>query len=118
MGASSVTGTGQGSAEAITTKGLFTSLNTPPVIMLVGYVESVGGIPVSPPTIGNTVEFETPMPAGPEGYIVLLTPIGATTAYIGELFTNDDENFSGFSFFTDDECTVMYAVIQVGIRQI
>lgn len=114
MAASSVTGTGVGSSNKVTTLEL-SKLANAPTIYIAGYVVSED-LPVSPPSIGNTVVFPNPLMGGTEDYIVMLTTQNSGYAYVNDMNENDDGNFIGFSFVTESEGTLMYTVIKTGLR--
>jgi hypothetical protein len=88
---------------------------------LTGYSEA-DNVSVSPPsspaTIGNTVVFPAPLTGGSENYVVLLTTQNSGYAYVNEFDEDGDGNFSGFSFITETEGTLMYLVASVGIRPV
>ena len=117
MGAQSATGTGLGACGKVTTKELSILANGPSVLIagVVAVSEALIS-PTSPPTSGNNVTFETPFEFGPDRYVVMLTPIGAEYAYVGNMFEDDDGKFSGFSVLASTDCDVMYVVYNRGVR--
>jgi len=124
MGASSVTGTGQGIANKPTLTDLGVA-SMGPQIYASGWAESTEaghGLPISPPGIGGTVTLIHPLPGLAEDYVVILTTINAGYAYIIDMDDddldddNEDDHFVGFSFLTEAEGDVMYVVTKVGIK--
>lgn len=116
MTASSVTGRGTGDSNKYTSKNLAILANGP-AIYVAGKVESED-LPVSPPSIGNEVVFPNPLAGGPDHYIVMLTTQNSGYAYVDEMNENDDGDFTGFTFVTEAEGTLMYLVVKVGVRPI
>ena len=114
MAASSVTGTGPGASNKLTTTEL-ASLANGPTICLTGYVESED-IATSPATIGNTIVFPQVLPGSSDDYVVLLTTLNGGYAYVTDMDENDDGDFIGFSFGTEAECSMMYLVAKAGIK--
>lgn len=116
MSASSVTGTGPGASDKVTTKELATAYNGP-TILIAGIAEGTGSLtPTSPPADISSVTFPNPLPGSADKYCVILTTVNGGLAYIAELFEDDDENFSGFSFLTEAECDTMYIVVKRGVK--
>lgn len=113
MGASSVTGTGPGASDKLTTNGLSILANGPSIIYT-GYVEVVSG-PTSPPIAIGEVLFPVPLPGGAANYVVLLTGINTGATYVAELI-EESFNFTGFIAIGEFEGTVMYLVANVGIK--
>lgn len=121
MGASSVTGvSGPGVAGKATTNELSQWANGPQ-ILIAGIVAS-SGVPSSPPSEGNTVTFQHPLPGLGEEHVVILTTLNGGAAYVTDMDDHDldgddeDDHFVGFSFMTEEECDVMYIVTKVGQR--
>lgn len=114
MGASSVTGTGVGASNKLTTTELATLANGPS-IYLTGYVESED-ISLSPPSTGNTIVFPKALEGSADEFVVMLTTLNGGYAYVTDTDEDDDGNFSGFSFATEAECSLMYLIAKVGIR--
>lgn len=114
MGASSVTGTGLGTSGKFTTTELAILANGPN-ILITGVVESEDNNS-SPPSSGNNIVFPEPLEGGAENYVVLLTTQNGGYAYISENDEDDDGNFTGFSFMTESECTLMYLVAKIGVK--
>ena len=120
MGATSVTGTGDGSVKIFTTKELADSdalLSSYPKVIFSGRVESTS-VPTSPPTEnGNSVVFPHVLVGDSTHYSIMLTTISGGYAYVVDTDeVEDDEDvlgsFSGFSFLTETDCTLMYIVVQ------
>lgn len=116
MGASSITGVGQGASNKLTTKEL-SILAKAPTIVVAGHAESDGGN-MSPPSYGNSVTFPNPLEGGTENYVVMLTTQNGGYAYVNEMNEDSDGNFTDFSFITESDCTLMYIVSKTGIRPI
>jgi hypothetical protein len=114
MGASSVTGTGIGSSNKATVKDLAILANGP-TIHFAGIVASED-IATSPPSTGNTVTFPYVLEGNADNYVIMLTTQNGGYAYVSNLHEDEDDNFSGFSFVTEVECDLMYAVINCGLR--
>lgn len=114
MSATSVTGKGLGSSNKPTVKDLAIAANGP-AIYFAGIIASADII-VSPPITGNTIVFPYPIPGGAENYVVILTTLNGGHAYVTDLDENSDGDFSGFSFATEAECDLMYAVISCGMK--
>lgn len=115
MAASSVTGTGKGDSNKLTTTGL-ALLENGPVICIVGTSESENGLlPLSPPSPGNSVIFPEPLPGDSDNYCVFLTSQNGGGAYTAELL-EEGGNFTGFSYVVESLCTVMYMVVRKGVR--
>lgn len=113
MPATSVTGKGKGAANKPTFDEMSTSTNGP-VIIFTGIVESTEGVS-SPPTEGsNTVNFPYPLEGGEDKYVVILTTINAGYVYVSDRDEDDDGKFTGFTFITETEGSVMYLVARVG----
>ena len=119
MGASSVTGVGQGACLNLTTKELAIVVNNGPQVVLCGRVstsEDVGDVSSPPVNSAAIVYFPKSLPGTPDDYAVILTPIGGQYAYVASLLQDDDDNFSGFSLATESEYDVFYMVVRQGIR--
>lgn len=121
MGASSVTGVGQGAADK-PTAGQLAALANGPTILITGITESVEEIASSPPAVGGTVIFPTPLPGLGEEHVVVLTTLNGGWSYVTDMDDHDldgddaDDHFTGFSFLTEFECDVMYIVSKIGIK--
>lgn len=113
MAASSTTGKGPGSCNKPTTKELAAIVNGPLTIMT-GIVTS-DGIPSSPPGTQSIVRFEQPLTNDADSYVVLLTPLNGTGAYVAQRYESGGK-FSGFMVATEDECDVFYLVAPVGLK--
>jgi hypothetical protein len=114
MGASSVTGTGVGASNKLTSKEM-ASLANGPSILIAGAIEATETI-TSPPTSGNYVVFPEALPGGAENYIVILTTQNAGNAYVTDMNEDGSGNFSGFDFFVEADGTVMYLVVKIGVK--
>jgi len=114
MAATTSQGTGHGSANKETTTELAILANGP-VIMVAGVVESTSQN-TSPASDGNTVVFPYPLTGGMDKYSVILTTVNGGLAYISDRDEDGDGKFTGFSFITETDCTVMYIVVKVGIK--
>lgn len=116
MGASSVTGKGNGESGKLTSNAL-SMLANGPMIYVAGSVENTtAGDPVSPPTTDNHVRFPNPLPGPSSDYVVILTTQNAGAAYVYDMLENDDGDFIGFYATTPTEGLVMYIVVKKGIR--
>lgn len=113
MGATSVTGVGQGGSCKATTTALAIWANGPQ-ILLSGYVETED-VPTSPPTAEGTVIFPIAFEGGSENYIVIITSLNAGNAYVIDM-AETSGNFSGFTVTSEEEGSIMYMVVNVGIR--
>lgn len=115
MGATSVTGTGPGASEKYTTKQLAILANGPS-ILITGYADSIEIPNVSPTAFGGTVLFPRPYyPGDSSNYIVNLTTIQGGAAFVSDMIESGG-NFIGFDFQTESECSVMFSVMNVGIK--
>ena len=128
MGASSVTGvSGPGVSGKATTNELSQWANGPS-ILIADIVSADGNIgispPSSPPAAGATVVFAKPLEGTSDNFIVILTPIGGTGAFVGNLLDDDldgdsiDDHFIGFTINAESDCDVMYIVLKKGQRVI
>lgn len=117
MGASSVTGSGQGNSGKATLNDLSILANGPS-ILIAGSVElAEDEILTSPPTGAiATVTFPKAFPGNPSLYGVFITGLNAGTVQIATRTTDDDGNFSGFTLTADYEGDVMYMVTKLGVR--
>lgn len=113
MGATSVTGKGTGDSDKATTKQLSALANGPSI--LISGISHSEEQPVSPVAFGATITFPNVLPGGAENYVVLLTAFGGLDLYLADK-DEVDGNFSGFTYYVDSECDVMYIVCKVGIR--
>lgn len=116
MGASSVTGTGTGASEKVTTTELAILANAPSIIFT-GIVESSNSDNSSPPTNSATVVFPYVLPYASSNYVVILTSLNGGYSYV----SSKDETggkFSGFSCITQSEGSAMYLVAAVGSKPI
>lgn len=122
MAAQTTEGTGNGSVENVTTHNL-SKVNNGPSILIAGVV-SAAELLSSPPAIGNTVTFQVPLPGLGEEHCVILTTLNGGYAYVTDMDDqdldedNEDDHFTGFSFYTESECDVMYIVTKVGAKTI
>ncbi len=114
MAASSVTGTGYGSAHKPTISDIQSRIS-PPVLLFAGYLTSTGTF-TSPPSSGSFVYFPYPLPGGPDKYVVLLTGLNTGACYVFNRRVDEDGNFIGFDVTSEVEGEVMYMVAQVGAR--
>lgn len=118
MAAQSVTGSGLGSSGKLTSKELAT-LAMGPSIQIAGTIQTEDGVGSSPPSPEvNSVTFPKALNGGSENYAVILTTLNGGVSYVTNLDEDDDGNFSGFSFATESDCTLMYIVVKVGQRQV
>lgn len=115
MGASSVTGSGEGSAGTITGKELAILANGPSIIFT-GIAEAVDSN-MSPPSVSNTVVFPYPLAGEADDYVVMLTSLNAGSVYISDR-DESDTHFTGFSFVAEAEGYVMYLVAKVGMKPV
>lgn len=113
MGASSVTGTGMGSCGKPTTVELAAWANAP-AIMIAGRTDTTE-IVSSPPTQGAVITLPTPLPGGADSYAVILTSLNGGSTYVADM-TEEDGNFTSFTFVSESEGTVMYIVVKIGVR--
>lgn len=114
MGATTSQGVGHGDSNRTTTKELAILANSPAIIFT-GIAEAVDNLS-SPPSITNTVVFPYALSGGAENYVVLLTTINGGSVYVSDTDEDGDGNFTGFSFISEAECSVMYLVSKVGFR--
>lgn len=112
MAATSVTGVGQGDSGKYTIKDLAILANAPNIIFS-GMVEA--SEIMSPPSSSNTVVFPYALPGGADNYVIMLTTINAGLAYVSDR-DEIEGNFTGFSFITETDGTLMYLVVKVGSK--
>ena len=115
MAASSATGTGTGSCEKPTTKELAAFANGPS-ILIAGYGASSESEITSPPSPAGSIRFPSPLPGGSENYVVSITTIAGGNAFVYDMIENDNGDFIGFGFATEEECDFMYLVVKAGIK--
>lgn len=113
MAASSVTGRGNGASGKVTTKELSSFVNGP-AVFITGYAEPT--LAVSPSGYTGSVTFTKPLSGRSANYIVLVSSKNGGNSYVTAMNENADDDFSGFSFFIDEDAEIMYAVFSVGIR--
>jgi hypothetical protein len=113
MAASSVTGTGPGASNKVTTKQLAVLANGP-TILIAGTVEAAEVVS-SPPTNGGTITFPEVLAGSSDDYVVLLTTQNGGSAYVSAMHEVSG-NFSGFTYVTEEECTAMYMVTKCGYK--
>lgn len=111
MAASSVSGTGPGDSNKPNTSDLASFVNGP-LIVATGYAESAEA--ASPPSSTNAVTFPVPLPGGVENYVIMLTTQNGGYVYVSDTDEDEEGNFTGFSFLTEEDCSVMYMVAKVG----
>ena len=111
----SVTGTGLGSSNKLTTKELAILANTMN-ILVVGKVDLEEDFMVNPPQPTATITLKDPLPGSKSNYAVLVTGINTGAIYIATMTDNDDDNFSEFRVIGESEGICMYVVIKLGIR--
>lgn len=116
MGASSVTGTGNGSANNKTTKEL-SILTRGHQIVEAGRVTSVPGL-LSPPSPAAVVKFSKPLPGSYNNYAIIMTPINGQSVWVATFLEDEDNNFSGFTCNSTEECDVMFIVVKIGAQVI
>jgi hypothetical protein len=114
MGASTSTGKGFGNSNGLTTKELAILANAPS-ILIAGIAES-DGTPLSPTGMTGEAVFPRTLAGGAENYVVILTTQNGGYAYVVEMNEDNHGDFSGFTFFAEVECTVMYIVSKIGVR--
>lgn len=116
MGAQSVTGTGLGASNKLTTKEPSILANGPSILVAgtidITELDSIS----SPPTTANPVVFNTPLPGSKDNYVVVVTGLNTGATYIGAMYDDEDGNFSEFVIFSEGEGTCMYLVTKVGTR--
>ena len=91
-----------------------------PSIYLAGMLEASDSNmspPSSPPSSLNTVTFDA-LPGHYSRYIVMLTTQNGGLAYVTEMIYNDSNNLTGFSVYSEVECTVNYMVVRTGVRKL
>lgn len=121
MGATSTEGVGSGASEKPSINDLAIWANGPQILYS-GLAESEDSEIISPPSTIGSVTLPVPLPGLAEDYCVILTTLNGGAAYIIDMDDDDldgddeDDHFVGFSFYTESACTVMYIVVQVGIR--
>lgn len=114
MGASSVTGAGQGASDAPTLR----ELSKGPRVMLTGVAYSRDNDLVSSPYTNNSVvTFQRPLPGPASSYCVFLTNKNGGVAYLTDMTEDADGNFNGFTVISEAECEVMYMVTTIGSAQ-
>lgn len=114
MGASSVTGTGQGEAGKFNIVQLDT-LAKGPNIVFTGRISTEESLNVSPPTPLATVIFPQPLPGTGADYVVMLTGFGVENPVV-QYFMQDGDTITGFVISSELEGYVMYLVATVGFR--
>lgn len=116
MGAQSVTGTGFGASNKLTTKEL-SSLANGPSILVAGSVELADDLlPISPPTPAATVTLTNPLPGSHENYVVIITSLNSGMVFVSDMSDNDDNNFSEFTVMGEAEGSCMYLITKAGTR--
>jgi len=115
MGASSVTGTGQGTAKPTTNSEEIKTISHAPTAIFAGIAVATEGI-TSPPTTGNSVTFPYPLAGGQDNYVVLLTSVNAGAVYIADRDEDGDGNFTGFSFVSEADGSVMYLIFKIATK--
>jgi hypothetical protein len=114
MGASSVTGSGAGSAGTVTSKDLAILANGPTIIFT-GIAEGEENVSSPPNPAANTVVFPYALEGSADAYVVILTTINGGYAYITDR-DEADGYFTGFSFACEADGSVMYLVAKVGMK--
>ena len=116
MAASSVTGTGPGSAEFYNSQQLTTIVSGPANVIFVGQAQTEEDMMLSPPSNLATVIFQHPLP-GDSTYAVFLTSINGGGSQVVNMI--EDAGFvTGFVGMTDYPCTFNYMVIKTGTKLI
>jgi len=108
MGATSVTGKGNGSVESFSTQGLHVQELNQINIIYSGRASSAGPV-LSPSSYAGTVVFSSPLTGAANNYNVIITSIGGGFSYVAD-FTESGGNFVGFTFITEYESEIMYIV--------
>jgi hypothetical protein len=117
MGAQSATGVGYGAADRLNSTKI-EALAIAPTIIFTGFGESIETMPASPPAIGNVVYFPYPLPGSPDKYVVMLTSLNSGAAYIADRLENDNDDFIGFTFYSEAPGQIMYLVAKVGTKPV
>jgi len=113
MGASSVTGSGQGMCGKLTSKGL-SLLATGPSILIAGRVEVSEDLGINPPSPTVVVTLSPSLPGSYTNYVVLITGLNTGSMYIATIEDDDNDNFSEFRVIAEEEGTCMYVIAKVG----
>lgn len=118
MGATSVTGQGEGAVRRPSAHQVAV-VTLAPTIIFSGIVEATASMmspPSSPPSSSNTVEFPYVLVGGADEHVILLTTLNAGSAYVSSMDEDEDGNLSGFSFVSEADGSVMYMVTKVGSK--
>lgn len=108
MGATSVTGKGNGSVPVISTQQLHEQELNQINIVYSGRATS-GGSVLSPAGYAGQAVFSTALSGGQSNYNVIITSISGGFSYISD-FTEVDGNLTGFNFITEYASEIMYIV--------
>lgn len=114
----SVTGTGAGSAEKVTSKELATLANAPSILIAGRVTVEDGGAPLSPPSPGVIITLDPPLPGSHTNYVVIATGLNSGAIYVSNMTNNADGDFYRFYIVTEEEGAVMYFVTKAGIRPV
>lgn len=114
MAASSVTGTGPGSAEFYNSQQLTTIVSGPANIVYVGQAQTSQELLVSPPMNLATVHFQHPLPDGASHYAVFLTSINGGWIQLVDMIEDSAGFFIGFGCASEAECFFNYMVVKSG----
>lgn len=119
MGATSVSGKGNGNSNKLTLKELSLLSNGPYVIFCGTSTPTEGGSspPSSPPmaVIGEVV-FPYVLQGGADDYSVFITTKNSGYGYTISLNEDSDGNFTGFDYRVSSGGDIMYMVVKNGIR--
>lgn len=115
MGATAVTGTGEGGSGKLTTKELAILANGPNII-LAGRVELAEDFFVNPPSPTATVVLSPPLAGGFDDYIIMTTGLNTGSIYVAATEDDDDGNFSEFRVIAEEDGTCMYVIVKRGIK--
>lgn len=114
MGATSVTGKGQGASDKPTLADLAIAANGPTIMIADIHTLTSEGI-TSPPSVNTTVRFP-PLAGGADKYVVSLTTHGGGSVFINEFIENDNGDFIGFSVVAESEGFLHYLVVKKGYK--
>ncbi len=115
MGATSVTGVGQGASNKPTLTDLSVAAMGPQIISA-GNFEITSDEESSPFAANATVVLPVALEGGEEEYVVMLTGINTGSVYVTQKTENDDGNMNGFVAGAESEGVVGYIVVKAGIK--
>lgn len=113
MGASSVSGSGQGMCGKLTVKEL-SYLATGPNILLAGRISVGESLEINPPSPTAEVTLSPSLPGSYTNYVVLVTGINTGKIYVATMSDDADGNFSEFRVIAEGEGDCMYVITKAG----